>query len=123
MSEGVEPSGERPNEKSNTGEGVEPSGERPHEKSNTGEGVEPAVGKGEPGITQTPLLRVVKGNPTPEEVAALVAVVSASASAPAKPAQRPVPEWNRPDRQVRPSYSHGPGAWRTSGLPVNRGRG
>ncbi len=31
---------------------------------------------------ETPLLRIVKGNPKPEEVAALVAVVSALASAP-----------------------------------------
>ncbi len=70
-----------------------------------------------------PVLRVVKGDPSAEELAALVAVVAtAGASQPAAPAH-PVREWNNPYRQVRPFYSQGPGGWRSSGLPKHRGRG
>ena len=63
-----------------------------------------------------PLLRVVRGNPGPEQLAALIAVVSARAAAgsdvepPATPAL-----WARP--QLRTPVFAGPGAWRASGLP------
>ncbi len=62
-----------------------------------------------------PLLRVVRGNPSAQELAALVAVVAAraSASGDAEPPARPL--WGRP--VVRPSLTPGPGAWRASGLP------
>jgi hypothetical protein len=63
-----------------------------------------------------PLLRIVKGDPTPEEVAALVAVV-ASMSSPEAPATRQVSAWADPRRGVRTAHRHGPGAWRASGLP------
>ena len=71
---------------------------------------------------QQPLLRIVTPETTPEEVAAIVAVLSAmSTGEPAAPRIRS--EWNSPYRQVRPFYSHGPGGWRSSGLPKHRGRG
>ncbi len=62
-----------------------------------------------------PLLRVVRGAPTPEELAALVAVVAARASAVAElePPVRPL--WGRP--VLRPVLTPGPGAWRAAGLP------
>ena len=63
-----------------------------------------------------PVLRVVTGDPTPEELAALVAVV-ASLGAPAAPAPRRTPVWNAPARLQRRVLRHGPGAWRGSGLP------
>lgn len=69
-----------------------------------------------------PMLKVVNPDATPEEIAALVAVFAALGSAPAVK-RRPVAEWNSPYRQVRPYYSHGPGGWRSSGLPKHRGRG
>ena len=70
----------------------------------------------------TPLLRIVTPDTTPEEVAAIVAVLSSlGRGQPARP--RPRSEWNSPYRQVRPFYSHGPGGWRSSGLPKHRGRG
>lgn len=60
-----------------------------------------------------PLLRVVKGHPTPEELAALIAVVAArSAVAPAKP--KPRSEWGHPVRAVRGPHRPGPEAWRRS---------
>ena len=62
-----------------------------------------------------PLLRVVRGNPSAEQLAALVAVVAAraSAAADAEPPARPL--WGRP--VLRPVLTPGPGAWRASGLP------
>ena len=61
------------------------------------------------------LLRVVHGNPTAEELAALVAVVAARASVAAEPGPPPRPLWGRP--ALRPTLTPGPGAWRASGLP------
>jgi hypothetical protein len=63
-----------------------------------------------------PFLRVVKGDPTPEELAALVTVVASLGGPPAAPARR-TPEWNAPRRLHRPPQAHGPGGWRASGLP------
>ena len=63
-----------------------------------------------------PVLRVVKGHPTHEELAALIAVV-ASLGAPAPEAPRPRAEWNAPRRLVRGPLPQGPGGWRASGLP------
>ena len=67
-------------------------------------------------VEGAPFLRVVKGDPTPEELAALVAVLaSAGGSEPAPP--RRTPEWNAPQRMHRVVHRHGPGGWRSSGLP------
>ena len=63
-----------------------------------------------------PLLRVVGGDPTPEELAALVAVVASLGSA-AAAAPRRTPEWQAHHRKVRATYPPGPGGWRSSGLP------
>ena len=65
---------------------------------------------------ELPLLRVVAGDPTPEELAALVAVVASLGSAAAAPPRR-TPEWQAHHRKVRATYPHGPGGWRSSGLP------
>jgi hypothetical protein len=64
----------------------------------------------------TPLLRIVKGDPTPDEVAALVAVVSAmAAGAQAAGAKaRPKPEWGAHHHKLRGTNRHGPGAWRAT---------
>jgi hypothetical protein len=69
-------------------------------------------------VPERPLLRVVRGAPTAEELAALIAVVAsrAAAAAAAEPSAPPVrPQWGRP--VLRPDLSPGPGAWRASGLP------
>lgn len=68
---------------------------------------------------QPPLLRVVRGTPSDEELAALVTVVAslaAGATAGSRPTARP--EWNTLHRLVRPPLHAGPGAWRSSGLPT-----
>lgn len=71
----------------------------------------------EPDAT-TPLLRVVKGDPTPEQLAALVAVVAASAASGGAEEPRRRSEWAAPRRLVRQphlvGHRHGPGAWRAS---------
>jgi hypothetical protein len=63
-----------------------------------------------------PLLRVVKGEPDAEELAALVAVVASLGSPAAAPPRR-TPEWNANRRMQRVVHRAGPGAWRASGLP------
>ena len=65
---------------------------------------------------QRPLLRIVKGDATPEEVAALVAVVAALAHGGEPPRGR-TPEWSAHHRKTRGSLPHGPGGWRSSALP------
>jgi hypothetical protein len=68
-------------------------------------------------VETPPLLRIVKGDPTPEEVAALVAVVSAMAVGAAESAAnqtRPKPEWSAHRRKLRATHRHGVGAWRSS---------
>jgi hypothetical protein len=69
---------------------------------------------GEATDASKPLLRVVSGDLTEEELAALVAVVAAraAASTPAKP--KPRSEWGHPARAVRGPHRPGPDAWRNS---------
>jgi hypothetical protein len=61
-----------------------------------------------------PLLRIVRGNPTAEELAALIAIVASRSAV--EPAPVPVRSlWARP--VLRTALPHGPGAWRASSLP------
>jgi hypothetical protein len=66
----------------------------------------------------TPVLRVVKGDLTPEELAALVAVIAARNASAANAAARTKPrarsEWGHPAHLVRTSHRVGPGQWRRS---------
>jgi hypothetical protein len=72
----------------------------------------------ERGSVEPPLLRILTRDTTDEEVAALVAVVSALAAAGAEERTGlPTPAWSAPARRVRPTLRPGPGAWRASGLP------
>lgn len=70
-----------------------------------------------------PPLFVVKGDASPAEVAALVAVLQAIASAgTAAGGTRPAPlgQWAAPHRRMRGPYvarAAGPGGWRASALP------
>jgi hypothetical protein len=67
-------------------------------------------------LETTPFLRVVKGDPTPEELAALVTVLASLGSTSPEPARR-TPEWNAPRRLHRAVHPHGLGGWRSSSLP------
>jgi len=58
----------------------------------------------------------VRGDATPEEVAALVAVVQASAAS-AVPDERAPGEWGSPRRAARAPLAASRDGWRVSGLP------
>ena len=67
---------------------------------------------------ERPLLRVVRGDPTPEELAALVTAVAAvSANADDRRRARPRSAWADPARLHRRPLAHGPDGWRRHGLP------
>lgn len=62
-----------------------------------------------------PRLRIVGGNPTPEEVAVVLAVLSRRA-APVEPSPQ-FSLWARKSRMTRPAQRPGFGAWRASMMP------
>jgi hypothetical protein len=70
-------------------------------------------------VEVTPALRVVKGDPTPEELAALVAVISARAAAAGatEPDTERASDWASYWRNTRRPLQHGPGRWRASAFP------
>jgi hypothetical protein len=62
-----------------------------------------------------PTLRIVKGNPTPEEIAALTVVLAAaSQGAATEESATAVGGWSDPGRTTRSHLRPGPGAWRAS---------
>lgn len=63
-----------------------------------------------------PILRVISGDPSDEEIAAILAVVAARGRASAKPTPR-FSLWARKSRLVRPVQRPGFGAWRASTMP------
>jgi acyl-CoA carboxylase epsilon subunit len=65
-----------------------------------------------------PVLRVVKGDPTPEELAALITVVAArSAAAVPAPEHERASNWATYWRNARQPFRPGPGQWRASAHP------
>ncbi|GAA3392202.1 acyl-CoA carboxylase subunit epsilon [Cryptosporangium minutisporangium] len=69
------------------------------------------------GAGSEPVLRVLRGTPTAEELAALVGVLAARSAAVAPAPPRPRDLWNRQEARIGAPLSAGPGAWRASGLP------
>jgi Acyl-CoA carboxylase epsilon subunit len=70
-------------------------------------------------MSARPLLTVIRGEPTAEELAAVVVVLTARAgrAAPAVMARRAPSMWAARAGQMRPQLTAGPGAWRASALP------
>jgi hypothetical protein len=66
-----------------------------------------------------PVLRVVKGEPTPEELAALVTVITARAAATSVPTAEPTraSDWATYWRNARRPLHPGPNRWRASAHP------
>jgi Acyl-CoA carboxylase epsilon subunit len=73
-------------------------------------------------------LRLVRGDASPEEIAALIAVLAAaSRGGDGEPGQghrsalttgrHAQSQWNLPERMVRAAHPHGPKGWRASALP------
>jgi hypothetical protein len=60
-----------------------------------------------------PLLRVVSGSPTPQEIAVLTAVLAAASTggAPFEPPLLHRGRWNDPVRSFRKRWLIGPGGW------------
>lgn len=65
---------------------------------------------------ERPRLRLVRGAASPEELAALVAVLSAAAEDP-EPAGPAPSQWCARDRGLRRALVPGRGAWRASAYP------
>jgi hypothetical protein len=66
-----------------------------------------------------PTLKVIRGDATPEEIAALLAVVAARSAGDDGPVRRPKPTsaWTDRAALARRPVRPGPGAWRASAWP------
>jgi hypothetical protein len=70
---------------------------------------------------------LVRGNISPDELSAVVAVVAILGAASAdgdrgqtecqSPGTHPQSQWSSPRRMVRITHPHGPGGWRASAFP------
>ena len=70
------------------------------------------------GAPGRPVLRVIRGDATPEEIAALLAVVAARAAGTARDTRpRTTAAWTDRGRVMRAPVAPGPGAWRASAWP------
>ena len=66
---------------------------------------------------QPPVIRVERGNPTPEQLAALTVVLTAASGGSEVPAPPRRTLWTARSRYARPRPAVGPGGWRASALP------
>jgi Acyl-CoA carboxylase epsilon subunit len=73
----------------------------------------------ESGPAAEPALAIVGGNPSAEQIAAVVTVLSARLRPAEATRARPAPRsrWSARSRQLRAPLVRGPGAWRASALP------
>ncbi|MEV4454183.1 MULTISPECIES: acyl-CoA carboxylase subunit epsilon [Streptomyces] len=62
-------------------------------------------------------IKVVRGNPTHEELAAVVALLSTVGTPRPSPAPHPVGSWASRGRLLRASHAYGPAGWPASALP------
>ena len=67
--------------------------------------------------SREPALRVVRGDASPEEIAALVAALLSRSGDPGVPSAPVRSAWADRSRQLRRPLRPGPGAWRRSALP------
>jgi hypothetical protein len=65
-------------------------------------------------VSNSPLLRVVKGEPTDEEVAALTVVVASLSQRRTRRRPTPVGAWSSYADGHRPPLQHGHGGWRAA---------
>jgi Acyl-CoA carboxylase epsilon subunit len=66
---------------------------------------------------QPPMLSVLRGEPTPDELAALLVVLACRQPAEPVDRRRPPSLWSSPGQTLQAPLFPGPGAWRASGLP------
>jgi len=75
------------------------------------------VAENEPAEPRRPLLKLVRGDATPEEIAAIVAVLATHAAATAMPApQAPRSVWADQSQALRVASAPGAGGWRRAGI-------
>ena len=67
---------------------------------------------------QRPLLRVIKGEPSAEELAALTVVVAAMSQRRERRRPTPIGGWASYGRGHRRPAQAGPGGWRAAGSPA-----
>jgi hypothetical protein len=67
--------------------------------------------------TTQPMLRVVSGDPTPEELAIVIALVTARGGESKPSESKRLSLWASKGRQTRPSVGAGFGSWRASSMP------
>lgn len=74
------------------------------------------MAESEPAEQRRPLLKLVRGDATPEEIAAIVAVLAAHAAASTAPAPRPARSvWADRGYAMRVAGAPGPGGWHRAG--------
>ena len=79
---------------------------------------ESGAGTGSAGTAEPQaLLRVVHGNPTAEDLAALVTVLAARRGTGSRPSPEPTSRWADPRRRVAGTVATVRGGWRSSYLP------
>jgi hypothetical protein len=66
---------------------------------------------------RSPVLRVIRGDATPEEIAAVVAVLLSRPALEQPPSRRVPSAWADRSRLARRPLFPGPDAWRRSALP------
>jgi Acyl-CoA carboxylase epsilon subunit len=73
----------------------------------------------EPSTARTASIRIERGEPTPEELAAVLAVLAAAGAGRESAAPSPAPEsrWTDRSRYVRGPVSPAPNGWRAAGFP------
>jgi hypothetical protein len=64
-----------------------------------------------------PVLSVLRGRPTPDELAALLVVLASRQPVRRADPDRPPSLWSSPGQTLHAPLFPGPGAWRASGLP------
>ena len=64
-----------------------------------------------------PTLRIVRGDPSPEEVAVITAVLTAAASGPADAGPEQLDAWGNHGRRLGLTLRPGTHAWTESGMP------
>jgi hypothetical protein len=69
-----------------------------------------------PDNTRQAPLCLVRGNASPEEIAALVTVLAIAGGDERRPG-RPASQWSTHRRVFHTTYPHGPGGWRASAFP------
>jgi hypothetical protein len=63
------------------------------------------------------MLRVIRGNATPEEIAAIVAVLAVRRQPAAPAPSRTLSQWADKGRMMREPVHSSPGGWRRSAFP------